>query len=50
MQFYTMERRPEGIDATVVLQVTSREYTGKILETGHSIPGITVTKIEPVED
>ena len=50
LQFYTMERRPEGIDTTVVLQVTSREYTGKILETGHSIPGITVTKIEPVED
>lgn len=50
LQFYTMERKPEGIEATVVLQVTSREYTGKILGTGKALSGITVTKIEPVED
>ena len=50
LQFYTMERHPEGIDATIVLQVTSREYTGKIFETGRSIPGITITRIQPVED
>lgn len=50
LQFYTMERHPEGIDATIVLQVTSREYTGKIFEAGRSIPGITITRIQPVED
>lgn len=50
LQFYTMERHPEGITATVNLRVVSRDYTGRILETGHAVPGITVTKIEPVED
>ena len=50
LQFYTMERHPDAIEVTVVLRVTSRDYTGRILEIGRTTPGVTITRIEPVED
>ena len=50
LEFYTMDRKAEAIDATVVLRVTSRDYTSRLLDTARSLSGITVTKIEPVVD
>ncbi len=45
-----MDRKAEVIDATVVLRITSRDYTSRLLDTARSLSGITVTRIEPVID
>ncbi|MCR4825291.1 MAG: MgtC/SapB family protein [Bacteroidales bacterium] len=50
LDFYSMERHETSIDVTIVLRVTSREYTGRIIDTVHAIPGLTLSKIEPVVD
>ena len=50
MDSYSIERGKDGFQGSMVLRVNTRDYAGLFLTAVRDIDGITLDKIEPVED
>ena len=50
MDTYSIEREGDGLRGTITLRVNTRDYAGLFLTATRDLSGITLDKIEPVEE